>query len=350
MAAMRSSWNELLMRSRSDTIFLTWEWLLTWVEFLPKSGREIFILAVYRRGELIGLAPWCLNRVRFGFVTIRQVEFLGAREAGSDYLDVFARRGKEHAVSTAVYEFLFGEASSRWDRMFLQDVPSSSFFLLHFTEKLAENGKYVEVEPGAFSPFSAIRETDDGLFAGLSPNRREQFRRHLRLLNGRGVVEHTSATSEKGLGGSAVEDFYRLYRKNRPDTKPGFFEFLKAFVDRCQGKNWVQIDLLKVDGVGVASFFHLCHQRTRLLYLLAVDRDFYPTISVGNVLIGLCLRQAVVEGIETYDFLKGSEAYKFHWATDGKRSLTVTLDQKRWGTALLMLGKSVRNFVKWTVR
>ena len=60
-------WNELLMQSRSDTIFLTWEWLYTWAECFLGSDRKLFILAVYHKEKLIGLAPWCIHRIRGNF-------------------------------------------------------------------------------------------------------------------------------------------------------------------------------------------------------------------------------------------------------------------------------------------
>jgi len=79
------SWNKLLQQSRSDTIFLTWEWLYTWGKHYLGKDRSLFILVVYENNEITGIAPWYINSFKYGPFRLRQIEFLGCPEAGSDY-------------------------------------------------------------------------------------------------------------------------------------------------------------------------------------------------------------------------------------------------------------------------
>src|SRR5262245_50978146 len=92
LAELAKPWNELLCESRSNSIFLTWEWIQAWTECFLKPDQHLFVLLLHKEGELIGLAPWCVRRLRHAGCWLRQIEFLGTPEAGSDYLDVIARR------------------------------------------------------------------------------------------------------------------------------------------------------------------------------------------------------------------------------------------------------------------
>ena len=91
--SLRSEWTELLGASAADNPFLTWEWLHAWWKHLH-GGRTLQILTV--RSEvyrLVGVAPLCVSRGRLPGLS--QLEFLGTGWAGSDYLDLIARRGYE---------------------------------------------------------------------------------------------------------------------------------------------------------------------------------------------------------------------------------------------------------------
>src|SRR5205085_5146734 len=87
-----------------------------------------------------------------GIVQVREIGFLGLPEAGSDYLDVVIRRGKERLVAQALVNILFGELSSCWDTLALKDIPAESAFLAHFVADLHQRGKHYESQVGSFCP------------------------------------------------------------------------------------------------------------------------------------------------------------------------------------------------------
>ena len=73
-------------------------------------------------------------------------------------------------------------------------------------------------------------------------------------------------------------------------------------------------------------------------------------MSVGNLLIGLCLQKAITENIAEYDILRGSEDYKFHWAIGGRRSLNVRVYQRRLPGFILIALKSLKALLKLLLR
>ncbi|MGB7621622.1 MAG: GNAT family N-acetyltransferase [Terriglobia bacterium] len=86
------------------------------------------------------------------------------------------------------------------------------------------------------------------------------------------------------------------------------------------------------------------------MYFLAVDRSFETSISLASVLVGLSIKNAIREGFSTYDFLKGTEDYKFLWANQGKRSLEAIFYGKKLGPLLWMMRKSMKSMAKVLLR
>src|SRR5438105_2579508 len=102
-AALRAEWSDLLCASAASCPFLTWEWLHTWWTHLG-GARTLNLLTVRSGDQLMGLAP--LSFVRGSLPWQSRLEFLGTGFAGSDYLDVIARRPFEAACVGSITEWL----------------------------------------------------------------------------------------------------------------------------------------------------------------------------------------------------------------------------------------------------
>ncbi len=341
-------WNEVLCQSASNSIFLTWEWLYTWAECFPDEKRRLFILLVYMNNELVGIAPWCIRHAQLGFIHLRQIEFLGTLGASSDYLDVFSKKGREREVAVEIYQFLLGEVSSAWDSLMLEDVPSNSLFLLHFADKVEEDGKYVEITRGAFCPYVSLPESTDDLMATLSQNRRHQYRRDLKILQSPNNVLHQSFVGKQIE--PVLDDFVSFFSDKKGYSNDSFFSFLKKFALKSVENRWVQIDMLMSDTSKIACFYQLRYQDSVFGYLMVTDKSFNPKLSVGNILLGLCLEKAISEKISIYDFLRGTEAYKFHWTNQGKSSLNLFLCQRKIPALLTVTGKFLKYLAKCTLK
>src|SRR5262249_26150381 len=101
-ARLAHEWTDLLSASAADCVFLTWEWLHTWLTQLGQ-GRQLNVITVRAGGELIGVAPLMVCPPRVArLVPFRSLEFLGTGSVGSDYLDVVVRREREHEALDAL--------------------------------------------------------------------------------------------------------------------------------------------------------------------------------------------------------------------------------------------------------
>ncbi|MCX7793581.1 MAG: GNAT family N-acetyltransferase [Thermodesulfovibrionales bacterium] len=276
--------------------------------------RSLFILLVEENTNIIGIAPFYIEKSPSSILKIRRLYFLGYPECGSDYLDVIIKRGYEKEVSELIYDFLMSERD--WDIMELCPIHAQSVFFLYLYEKMEQQGKYIHVKPSFFCPVTVLPQNTDDFFASLSNHRRQQFRRHLNLLRREGAVGLITYSSggDGDLTGE-LQSFFTIYEKSRALSK-SFTMFLQKFFIRIheRGNPYFQLDFLTFNDKYIAGLLHLKYNDILYLYSMAVDKAFRPQISIGNLIIGMAIEKAIRENIKIYDFLRGTEHYKFHWS------------------------------------
>ena len=342
---IRAPWNELLEKSASNTVFLTWEWLYSWAECFLNNQRELFIVVVYEDETIVGIAPWYVGKVTKGIFSVRQIEFIGTPEAGSDYLDVVITKGKEKVVTQFIYDFIVTGVANMWDRFLFNDIPFNSLFLLHLLNIIREKGAHVSLNEASFCPIAVLASTEDEYFAGLSSKRRQRHNQDLRTLNKQDAVNHVTFSS--GNLDEPIRDYFKLYAEKTGRPSDHLQRFVRKYADK-KGSEGIQIDFLSAGGSYVGGLLHLRHRDTLYLYLMAIDKAYNPKVSIGNLLAGLCIINAIQSGLSCYDFLKGDENYKFNWANHGRRAGSVQFTQRKLMpvcVTLAEIGKSVGKLI-----
>jgi len=345
----KDEWNNLLERSISNTIFLTWEWLYSWAECFVSGRRELFIINVYDdANRLIGIAPWYTDRINVGPATIRQLGILGSPETASDYLDVFTSRGREKEVSNYLYDLLFGELSTSWDALNFQDVRAESLFLLNFIQKHRNNGRHFEISQGSFCPIIVLPKTEEEYLSQISSNRSKRFRQDLRTLKKTDTVDIKTHVADNVE--SAVDIFFKLYEEKTEWDGKDLHKFTKRLLANSGSENCLQVDFLMANENLIGGLLHIRHNKTLSLYLMAVDKAYNPRISAGNLLVGLCIRRAIENQVQIYDFLKGYEEYKFYWTSEGRVTQTIFIAQRRLWPVIHSLRRMAKNAMKTILR
>lgn len=341
-------WNALLETSISGSPFLQWEWISAWAECFLNKNRRLFVLVFHKNGKEIGIAPFYIAREKTGPFHIREVRFLGTPDAGSDYLDVFAKRGHEKEVADAFFHFLMGAGRYRWDQLSLQDIHPWSFFLLHFINRIRMEGKYVELAPSAYCPFIRLSNNFDEYFSGMSTKRRQVFRRDMRIINAEGKTDSILSKGVKAV--RILPDFLNFYNQKSRWTGPGLNKMICQYAQKDFQQIPIEICFLRVDGKIVAASLNIKYKKVCALYLIAVDKGFNNKISLGNLLMGVSIRHAIESGYNVFDFLKGDESYKFHWANGGNRTLQLNFWNKRPAALLPALSRLIKNAGKLILR
>jgi CelD/BcsL family acetyltransferase involved in cellulose biosynthesis len=292
-------WRALLPQTAANKVFVSPTWLRAWWREFG-AGRELFLLSVRRRGELVGVAPLMRDGDRLCFAGDTEV---------CDYMDVVAAPAEAEAVLSAVLRSLGEEP---WRELVLWAVPEASPTLDALKAAAPTLGLRVDIEREDVCPRLDLPATWDEYLSGLSKKDRHELRRKLRKLSQGGEARLESIAQPSDVK-AALDDFLRLHRQ-RADKAAFMTEemerFFRVIVAALAAEAQVELLFLTLGGVRVAAVLCFCDSEEALLYNSGYDPD-YAYLSVGLLSKALALRKAIEEGKRRFDFLRGPEPYKY---------------------------------------
>jgi len=313
--SLRTEWKDLLRSSSSNNPFLTWEWLHAWWKHL-NGGRTLQILTV--RSEvyrLVGVAPLCVSRGRLPGLS--QLEFLGTGWAGSDYLDLIARRGYERDTVDAFAEWFQARAKTvRFDHLRPGALAGS------LGDRLGGSGWVRAATTSGVCPFTTLRgHSWESYLETLRPSQRTRCRRYLNTLRKKFNVtfERIETDAERRDVLSALMGFHDQRWTSRGGSTAFQTAELQAFhhdvTARALNAGWLRLHALRLDGE-IAAVTYCFHINGRFyLYQHGFNPRFWQ-YSVGVVVLGLTIHAAIDESASEFDLLYGEEPYKALWANE----------------------------------
>jgi CelD/BcsL family acetyltransferase involved in cellulose biosynthesis len=92
--------------------------------------------------------------------------------------------------------------------------------------------------------------------------------------------------------------------------------FHRQIAERFYERDWLRLHDLRVGGRIVAIEYAFCFRERYATYLTGFDPDpEWQRYSIGTVTSAEAVRQAIAEGCQMIDFLRGKDAYKMLWAS-----------------------------------
>jgi CelD/BcsL family acetyltransferase involved in cellulose biosynthesis len=314
--SLRPRWNELLRASESDNPFLTWEWLHTW--WVHLRGSCALRLIVVRSGdELIAIAPLRLINGRLPFLS--RLEFLGTGDAGSDYLDLIVRRGREIEGVQAIARYI---GSSGLAVRFNHLRPSS--LAAQLALQLAGDGwSAANADDGTCPVIPLAGHTFDSYLGTLGSSHRANVRRRIKALGQQFELRFDLVTgdAERRQLLATMAAFHERRYNDRGGSSAFSLPAVRAFQEevtrRALERGWLRMYVLRLNGETAAVMYGISYGGRFYFYQHGFD-DRYQAHSVGLVLMGLSVRAALDEGAREFDMLWGVEPYKFLWARDAR--------------------------------
>jgi CelD/BcsL family acetyltransferase involved in cellulose biosynthesis len=299
LAEIEGEWRDLSQRS-SATVFQRPEWLLPWAEtFCPSHPCTIEI----RCGSgLVGLAPL--------LVYMRSEEQVLAFMGGgvSDYLDALVDPACEREAMLAIFEQM--DELGTWTTLDLTDLPPDS--------PLRRTELQSEAAPHEHCSVLTLPQSREELLGMLSKHQRANLRNARARLQraGGGTVE--VAGSERDAC-KFLDQLFRLHT-NRwcAAGEPGVLadENIRLFHQRAApnlfAHGLLKLYRLQVSGRTIAVLYTLRSQASTYAYLQGFDPEF-AFLSPGTQILFSVMEDSIRSGVQTFDFLRGEEAYKRHW-------------------------------------
>jgi len=342
-AGMRQEWNELVQSSKSDCLFLTWEWLYTWWTHLAED-RELVIIAVRSGHTLVALAPLGL-RPRSLTRILPEAEFLGSGFVGSDYPDVIVREGFELDVARilsselAKWQFTF-----KWTNLRSHECEAERVALCFSQLKW----RVIETKTNVCPYLTLKGQTWETYLASLGSEHRYSLNRKMkRLYRDFGVrLEQASTQAQCHEGIDRLIELHNLRWQGRGGSDAfhtsELVQFHQTFAPVMLERGCLRLFTLWLNDRPVACLYGFIYHKKFYFYQSGFHPDFEKQ-SVGLVVMGMVIRQAIGEGAEEFDFLHGDEPYKRHWAPEKRELSRLELYPP---TSLGWVSHSSREFVR----
>jgi CelD/BcsL family acetyltransferase involved in cellulose biosynthesis len=311
--ALKPEWNDLVRRSSSDTVFLTWEWQRTWWKHL---GEGDLLLLGFRHGDdgrLVGIAPLFRTDDTMGRSILQMV---GCRDV-SDYLDLIAEAGQEGAVHEALLDYLAGDDLS-WDLIDLCNIPQHSSTFTHLKEKAETRGYQTLVEVEDVCPIIPLPETWDEYLMSIDKKQRHEIRRKLRKAD---AIDSRFMVIGPGDDLQAeMQTFIELHQKSTPEKDqfmdPQMQGFFFDVAQVLQDRGWLQLTFVEMHGEKAATLLNFDYGDAILVYNSGYDPTELRHLSPGIVVTAHCIEHAISLGRRKFDFLRGDEVYKYRFGAE----------------------------------
>jgi len=319
---LESEWNALLSRSAANYPFLRYEYQRAWWEHLgggewPSGELRI---AVWREdGALRGIAP-LFRSEREGE---RRWYFIGSVEI-SDYLDVIVETEHHSAFCKAVLDALGSLPATEFRVLDLFNLRAASPTVSLLETDASRRGWKVDRQSLQICPVLALPGSWEDYLAALDKKDRHEIRRKLR--RGMGADDPLELTV---AGSGAIEEFFRLMASD--SNKAGFLtpamrDQFRSIARSMEAAGLLQLAFLQTQGRNVAAFFNFDYGNRIWVYNSGMDPQ-YASSSPGWILLALLVRRAIEQGREAFDFMRGSESYKFQWGGVGEEIHRMTIQK-----------------------
>lgn len=320
--SLKDSWDNLLEKSASKSVFLTWEWLYHWwVHF--KGNKELNILLVKDKqtGELLGIAPFCVTETKiFNLLKLKKIKFLGAEKVASDFLDFIIYPGKEKIVLESIYEYLLEERKN-WDIIEIGDILESSTTREFFNHNLNGSLRFKELN-AEICPYIDLPQSHEEFFKNLGAKMRRNLRWQTRQLEQKYKVTFSINGAENAIRKNIEalfllhEDRFKAKRKEKNAVSSFGGEQLKSFhrdiAMSFLPKGYLRLFILTEKGNLIGCSYAFKFKDELFYYQTGIDSE-WKKFGLGTTILGNAIQHSIQEGLNQFHFLRGDEAYKFNW-------------------------------------
>jgi CelD/BcsL family acetyltransferase involved in cellulose biosynthesis len=327
---VKHEWNSLLEKSVTNEVFLLWEWIYSWWEVFKDASRELYLLRGRNpMGETIGIAPFYLQKqTLFGTHKRNIIRFCSSLETYPDHLDIITMKEYEHLFSEAVLKYLI-QNDKDWDLIKLDGVHENAIIKKYLTSAHPELKELLITSvPDANCPYLVIDKSFEDYLKSFSPKKRQTLLRKRRILMNREKAVFKTVNCDEEPE-KYIQELFSLHdvRAKQKGIKTTFsgediYRFHNKAV-RCllkEGK--VILAFLYKESNPLVSYYCVKHNNKYYYYQAGLSHEGEKK-SAGSVLLSLLLEEAFREGYREFDFLRGSEEYKFYWTKTSRKDYSL---------------------------
>ena len=317
-AALALKWRALLDRDPAASVFHTPHYLATWwLEF--GAGLEPRIVEIGDGDDLRGVAALALS-------PDGTMSFAGDHDT-TDYRGPVSAPEDREEVAASVLAAVAGDT---WDTFEMDGLSADSGWVEALTSAAKDAGYSVSETAHEACPRATIPGASyDAYLASLPGKLRHEIVRKARRLERDAGAFAVRLATEATLD----DDLEKFFGMHRSSTGPkgrfmheGMATFFGSFAWMLFSQGWLRLALLEIDGEAWAGVYAFRYGDSWDVWNSAFDharRELAP----GMVLMGECIRLAAEEGCTTFDFLRGTEPYKYRFGAVDVPLIRLTVER-----------------------
>lgn len=342
LESLRSDWVALQDRMPETSIFMTWEWQFLWWKHYGQ-GQPLRVLVVKDGEKVLGILPLYLQRRRvFRFFPVRLLRNVGTGgDTTPDDLDPLIDPDQAEAVAAALVNHLLTQPLGQ-DLMCLADFQPGSVFARLLHQGSVHRSRSLHEGNSATITYTPLPLSWDAYLESLHRDRRNvirRFRRKLEATPGARLFTWSDLHSlDEGVDRLIELHHARWTEKGgshafRSDAYCGFHrEVMRTLF--AQGR--LRLHGAEVDGHIVALLY--CYRfRDRVLYFQGGFDPEIASLRPGLTLMGYAIEQAIAEGAQVFDMLRGEHDFKTQWAKQKRSTAQATVFEGSLAAALWRL-------------
>ena len=323
---LAAEWDGLATRGMTDTPFQTLAYQRAWWTHLrPPEATLLTAITRDADGQLCGIGCF--------FLMGEKLHFNGCVEE-TDYLDLIAPADQAEEVWRATRDCLLGPNAPAWRCLDLCNVPAASP-TRSILPALAQESNLQFSEPIIeVCPVIPLPATFDAYLETLDSKQRRELSRKLRRAEAADVVTTTvggdAAIDDVDIG-QEVDRFLDLLQKSTFEKRDWLNEGRRAlFHDvarAAQAAGTLQLMFTAVEDRRAAALFNFDYNDRIWVYNSGLDPAAFAALSPGLVLTASAIEQAIQLGRREFDFLRGSEEYKYRFGAQDSQIYRLTVER-----------------------
>ena len=306
-----AEWPTLLAADPYRHIFATPAWSRVWWEEFG-AGRRLLVLT-FLDPEPVGLAPLVLDTAATGAAGGEGLlTFLGGEDL-TDYMGLVSA-GPERlpAIADALVSYAVSEIPG-WSEFDARCMPVPFGFAEWLVESADRQGLSFDMDEHEMTAVLGLPTTFDAYLDQLGKHRRHELRRKLRRFE-EAAPGAVVTTSEPDTLEADLVDFFAMHRGSEGEKGhfmgPHRASFFQRIARLFVPEGLLSLDFLEVGGVRVATTFSFPYAGTFYLYNSAFNAG-QGAVSPGIILVVRLIERCIQAGMARFDFLRGTERYKF---------------------------------------
>jgi CelD/BcsL family acetyltransferase involved in cellulose biosynthesis len=309
---LKVKWDDLFDRAQSG-LFSHHTWVYENLRCF--ETKDILLLAVYGdKKSLIGIFPFTINTFRVKWLKFRALTHAGS--AVTDYSQfIIDPDTNSRLMIKRVLEKLTELQPGRWD-IFKIDNLSDADEISNLFRNLMLKTLHAGVTATEITPI--IKYSRGYEEAKKTANIKRRFKK---------IAETSTVTHSTGndISEDLLEKFSHLHKASYPNSaldNNQARKFYRALIDDTDINHQICLSYVSHEEQIIAAHFGFMDTNTFYYYVPTYDAKF-STYGPGQFLLWKLISMARDKKLVEFDFLRGSEAYKYAWTNKINTNYTV---------------------------